>query len=55
MRDAILTSEEEYHDASGHTWCYLTQMPIGPDGMDASPPNCKPGRGCYRSALSRPV
>jgi hypothetical protein len=55
MRDAILTSEEEYHDASGHTWCYLTQMPIGPDGLDASPPNCGPGRSCYRSALARPV
>jgi hypothetical protein len=54
MRDAILTSAEEYHDASGHTWCYHTQMPIGPDGLSVSPEQCGPDRGCYRSALAKP-
>ena len=55
MRDEILTDAEEYHDASGHTWCYHTQMPIGPDGLRAAPEYCGPGRRCYRSALAPPV
>ena len=55
MRDEILTNAEDYHDASGHTWCYHTQMPIGPDGLRAAPEYCGPDRRCYRSALAQPV
>jgi hypothetical protein len=55
MRDEILTNAEDYHDASGHTWCYHTQMPIGPDGNRAAPEYCTPSRRCYRSALAQPV
>ena len=55
MRDEILSNAEDYHDASGHTWCYHTQMPIGPDGLRAAPEYCGPDRRCYRSALAQPV
>jgi hypothetical protein len=55
MRDEILTEAEDYHDASGHTWCYHTQMPLGPDGRRAAPEYCGPSRRCYRSALAQPV
>ena len=55
MRDEILTEEEDYHDASGHIWCYHTQMPVGPDGMRVAPDQCGPGRKCYRSGLSKPA
>jgi hypothetical protein len=54
LRDEILTSAEEYHDASGHTWCYHTQMPVGPDGLRAAPEYCGPERPCYRSAFAEP-
>ena len=54
LRDEILTEAEDYHDASGHTFCYHTQMPIGPDGARAAPEYCTPERGCYRSALAAP-
>ena len=54
MSDRILTEAEEYHDASGHTFCYHTQMPVGPDGYRAAPEYCTPGRGCYRSAFEEP-
>src|SRR4051812_11408010 len=54
MYNEILTDAEAYHDASGHTWCYLTQIPIGPDGSRAAPEYCTPGRSCYRSALQDP-
>ena len=55
MRDEILTSAEDYHDASGHIFCYRTQMPVGPDGMRVEPESCGPDRACYRSALSKPA
>jgi hypothetical protein len=54
MRDAIPTCAEDYIDSSGHTWCYNTQMPLGPDGMHATPHECGPDRACYRSALQTP-
>ena len=55
LRDEIITNAEDYHDASGHTFCYHTQMPIGPDGSRAAPEYCTPGRGCYRSAFEEPA
>ncbi len=55
MCDKILTDAEDYHDASVHTWCYHTQMPIGPDGNRAAPEYCGPSRRCYRSALAQPI
>ena len=54
MSDQILTEAEDYHDASGHTFCYHTQMAIGPDGYRAAPEYCGPERGCYRSAFEEP-
>ncbi len=54
MYDQILTEAEDYHDASGHTWCYNTQIPIGPDGQRAAPEYCTPDRSCYRSAFQEP-
>ena len=55
LRDEILTNAEDYHDGSGHTFCYHTQMPIGPDGARAAPEYCTPDRKCYRSALAEPL
>lgn len=55
MRDQIITTADEFYDASGHVWCYHTQMAIGPDGMRASPEGCGPDRHCYRSALDKPA
>jgi hypothetical protein len=55
LRNEILTTAEEYLDSFGHTWCYHTQMPVGPDGYRVSPDECGPGRPCYRSALSQPA
>lgn len=54
LRNEILTEAEDYHDASGHTFCYHTQMPIGPDGARAAPEYCGLDRKCYRSALAEP-
>jgi len=54
MSEQILTEAEDYHDASGYTWCYNTQMPIGPDGSRAAPEYCGQGRSCYRSAFQEP-
>ena len=54
MRDGIANSAEDYIDSSGHTWCYNTQMPIGPDGIRVTPHECGPDRECYRSALEKP-
>jgi hypothetical protein len=54
MRDQLAAYEEDYLDSFGHTWCYHTQMPIGPDGCRAEPAACKPGRACYRSAVDEP-
>lgn len=55
MRDEIITTVDEFYDASGHVWCYHTQMAVGPDGMRASPEGCGPDRKCYRSALEKPT
>jgi len=55
MRDAIITTEDEFYDGSGHTWCYHTQMAIGPDGIRANPESCGPDRKCYRSAVVKPA
>ena len=54
MSDEIITNAEDYHDASGHTYCYNTQLPIGPDGSRAAPEYCTQERGCYRSAFEEP-
>ncbi len=54
MSDEIITEAEGYHDASGHTYCYHTQLPIGPDGSRAAPEYCTPDRNCYRSAFEEP-
>jgi len=54
MHDTIPTTAEDFLDPSGHTWCYHTQMPLGPDGAIAVPDQCGPGRKCYRSALATP-
>ena len=55
MRNEIITTEEEFVDQSGHTWCYHTQMGLGPDGGRAAPSECGPDRKCYRSAVSEPT
>ena len=55
LRDQLASSAEDYIDGSGHIFCYLTQMPIGPDGCAAHPDNCGPDRVCYRSALEKPA
>ena len=52
MLDAIPAEESDFLDPSGHCWCYHTQQAIGPDGEHSNPETCRPGRGCYRSALS---
>ena len=52
MLDTIATEVEHYMDPSGHCWCYHTQQPIGPDGSQVMPEECRPGRKCYRSALA---
>jgi hypothetical protein len=54
MRDEILTSADDYRDASGHIFCYHTQMPVGPDGFRVDPDDCGPDRPCYRSAFAKP-
>lgn len=54
MRDEIITTEAEFMDASGHVFCYHTQMQVGPDGYRASPECCGSDRKCYRSALDKP-
>ena len=54
LRDEILLNADDYYDASGHTFCYHTQMPLGPDGEVAAPENCGPDRPCYRSAFEEP-
>src|SRR5216110_1627338 len=55
LRDEIITEAEDYHDGSGHTFCYHTQLPIGVDGSRAAPEYCTPDRACYRSAFEAPV
>ncbi len=52
MLDQIATEAQDYMDPSGHCWCYHTQQAIGPDGEQAFPEVCGPGRKCYRSALT---
>ncbi|HEY4330471.1 MAG TPA: hypothetical protein VGN88_12100 [Phycisphaerae bacterium] len=54
LRDEIITEAEDYHDGSGHTFCYHTQLPIGLDGSRAAPEYCGPDRSCYRSAFEPP-
>ena len=55
LTDEIITEAEGYHDASGHTFCYNTQMVVGPDGSRAAPEYCTPSRKCYRSHFEEPV
>ncbi|MGA2584048.1 MAG: hypothetical protein ABSG31_12280 [Tepidisphaeraceae bacterium] len=55
MTDRIPTVAEDFLDPSGHTWCYHTQMPIGPDGDAVGPEYCGQSRKCYRSALAPPT
>ena len=52
MLDTIPTEPEHYYDPSGHCWCYHTQQSVGVDGNQVMPEDCRPGRGCYRSALA---
>ncbi len=44
--------EEEILDASGHTWCELSQEAVGPDGAVCAPDTCRAGRACFRSYTS---
>jgi hypothetical protein len=53
MLDTIPTEPQHYYDPSGHCWCFHTQQPIGPDGNQVMPEDCRPGRACYRSALAQ--
>ncbi len=55
MLDTIPSEPEQYYDLSGHCWCYHTQQPVGPDGLQVVPEACGPGRACYRSALATPT
>ncbi len=55
MLDTIPSKEEHFYDPSGHCWCFHTQQPIGPDGDQANPELCTPGRRCYRSSLAKPA
>ena len=55
LRDQLATSADDYMDSSGHIFCYLTQMAVGPDGMRVSPEECGPDRACYRSAFQKPA
>jgi hypothetical protein len=50
----IVTTAEGYYDSTGYTWCYHTQMALGPDGAPAVPEECGPDRKCYRSAVEKP-
>jgi hypothetical protein len=52
MLDVLPTQAEQYLDDSAYCWCYRTQQVVGPDGMQASPEGCVPGRACYISALA---
>ena len=54
MHDKLPTSADDFLDSFGHTWCYHTQMPVGPDGYRVDPHECGPDRPCYRSAVSEP-
>jgi hypothetical protein len=51
LLDVIPTTAEEYLDPSNHCWCRITQTPVGPDDRKVNPERCRPGRGCYKSAL----
>jgi hypothetical protein len=55
MTNTIPATADDIYDASGHTWCYHTQMPVGPDGYVVGPDECGPSRKCYRSALAKPA
>jgi hypothetical protein len=52
MLDVLPTEAEQYLDDSAYCWCFRTQQAIGPDGMQASPTGCVPGRACYISGLT---
>jgi hypothetical protein len=52
MLDVLPTDAAQYLDDSAFCWCFKTQQVVGPDGSQASPEQCTPGRGCYRSALT---
>jgi hypothetical protein len=53
MLDTIPSEPEHYYDPSGHCWCFHTQQPIGPDGLQVSPEQCGNDRACYRSAVAK--
>jgi hypothetical protein len=50
--DGLATKEEDYIDPSGHCWCALTQLVVGPDGGKVRPAGCVPGRACYKSSFA---
>ena len=52
MLDVLPTDESQYLDDSNYCWCFRTQQVVGPDGSQAAPDQCKPGRACYQSALA---
>jgi hypothetical protein len=53
MLDILPTDPTQYLDDSGYCWCYRTQQVVGPDGSQASPEGCVPGRSCYISGLAQ--
>jgi hypothetical protein len=44
--------EDELLDASGHTWCNVSQEAAGPDGAVCDPDRCRAGRACFQSYTS---
>lgn len=54
LRDTLPQTAEDFLDSTNHTWCYHTNLPVGPDGYRVCPQDCGPDRSCYRSALAEP-
>jgi hypothetical protein len=50
--DGMATQLDDYIDATGHCWCFVTQQVVGPDGNKVNPNRCVPGRACYKSAFA---
>ena len=51
MLDVIPSNSAQYLDDSNYCWCFRTSQVVGPDGSQAAPDQCTPGRPCYKSAL----
>jgi hypothetical protein len=52
MLNEMPTEPSHYLDEADHCWCFVTQQVIGPDGGKVHPERCRPGRSCYRSAMT---